>query len=337
MTKETHQWLSENTLIGFTEKRGNAWHYREGDDNHFTGPVPVTAVEERLFHWTADESPLYVPSGDGFEMVPGRKAIVRSDNGHVLGVHGMNYHPHQYNEWLLKAVSDIIDSDLQIGSAGLLKGGAVAWLSVEMPENIVTPEGVTFRPFILAATSLDGSISSTYGRAITNTVCDNTMSVAMREHGGQRMRVRSTRKSQLRLNDVREALGIVYSTADAFSAQVAELSALKVTDRDFERIVDEFAPLPRVDTTLEKPRSTRGLTMAERKRDMLWNMWETDERVTPWSGTAYGAWQALNTYGQHEGIVRGTSRQERNMLNTVNGSIESADTDTVRRIMTLVA
>jgi hypothetical protein len=44
----------------------------------------------------------------------------------------------------------------------LLKGGALAWVSVEVPDNIVTPEGVVFpgvvfRPNLLAARTHDGS------------------------------------------------------------------------------------------------------------------------------------------------------------------------------------
>ena len=30
MSQETSQWLNTRTLIGFTDKRGNAWHYAGG-------------------------------------------------------------------------------------------------------------------------------------------------------------------------------------------------------------------------------------------------------------------------------------------------------------------
>lgn len=100
----------------------------------------------------------------------------------------------------------------------------------------------------------------------------------------------------------------------------------------WERIVKELIPMPDDPT-----KSKRAATVATRKRDTLMRLWRHDERVAPWSGTAFGAWQAFNTYGQHEATVRGMSRQERNMLNAVNGTIESADADTVRRILALTA
>lgn len=329
MSKESREWLSTNTLIGFTEKRGNAWHYREGDNNHYRGAVPVTDVEKRLFDWTAEERPVYVDgSGHDLIVVPDRKAIVRSDNDHVMGIFKDGYQPHQYRQWLLEEVANILDDGLSIGSAGLLRGGAVAWVSVEVPENIETPEGVVFRPSLMARTSFDGTIATTFGRHITNVVCDNTMAVAAEQHGGQQVRVRHSSKSLTRLSDVREALGIVYSIADDFAAQVAALSSVQVTDKSFERLLDDLNPLP-------DPDRKAAYTRAEKRRDSLWHLWTSDTRVAPWHGTGFGAWQAFNTYGQHEGEVRGMGRVERNMLNAVNGTIESADVDTVKRILAL--
>src|SRR5690606_13296651 len=101
MSKETHEWLSNNVLIGFTEKRGNAWHYREGDQNHYTGPVPVADIERRLFHWDPEIVPLYVPVGSAgteFLEVPGRVAVRRPDTGHVLGVFKDSVNPHPFRE-----------------------------------------------------------------------------------------------------------------------------------------------------------------------------------------------------------------------------------------------
>jgi len=211
MSQETSVWLNTNTLIGFTDKRGHAWHYRaenqSDEPNHYPGPVPVADVKRRLFGWDAQSTPAAraVPShlipgepmdgmltdGCPFGWVPndGEQSIIRSDTGAKLGTFRDGYQIHQYREWLLQTVASILDDSLSIGSAGLLKGGGVAWVSVEVPENITTPEGVTFRPNLLACTSHDGSLSTTCQRVVTNVVCDNTMSAALGE-SGQRLKVR---------------------------------------------------------------------------------------------------------------------------------------------------
>jgi phage/plasmid-like protein (TIGR03299 family) len=333
MSKETRQWLSENTLIGFTEKRLPAWHYREGDNNHYPLAIPVDDVRHRLFNWTAEERPIYLGSHSGVrldEPIPGRKAVVRADTGGVLGIFGEGYQPHQFNEWLVNNVANILDDELSIGSAGLLRGGAVAWVSMEVPETITTPEGVQYRPNLMAVSSFDGTIATTYKAVVTNVVCDNTMAAGLRETGPV-FKVKSTKNSLGRLTDARDALQIVHSIADDFAAEVAGLCSTKISDHDWERIVDKLAPLPKES---DEPYGTRAVTMAEKKRDALWGLWRDDPRVSPWRGSAFGAWQAFNTYRHHEGV--GGAKPERNMLRAVDGRTEKEDRETMRRVLALV-
>ncbi|MFD8117018.1 DUF932 domain-containing protein [Streptomyces microflavus] len=341
MSRETLDWLSQNTLIGFTEKRGNAWHHRAGDDNHYPGPIPVDLVEKRLFNWEAEERPLYVGShphipgtvqiGRHAE-VPGSKAIVRSDTGNVLGIFKDGYQPHQYRQWLLGNVARILDDDLQIGSAGLLRGGAVAWVSVEVPDTIETVAGIRFRPFLMATTSFDGSLATTYKRGATNVVCDNTMTAFLREEG-ETFRVKHSAKSLGRLTDARDALGIVYAIAEDFEAEVKRLLDVKVDDATWGRIVDDLMPLPDRSDYKDNRGYAAAETRAVKKRSSVQRLYKWDDRVAPWAGTGFGAWQAFNTWGQHEKEVRGATRQERNMLRAATGDIEKEDTNAVDRIL----
>lgn len=332
MSKETHEWLSNNVLVGFTEKRGNAWHYREGDDNHYVGPVPTQDVLKRLFSWEPEVTPLYVPTyaegpSDGvtYAEVPGRIAVRRPDTGHVLGVFKDSYNPHGFAEWLVTNVGNIL-GELQIGSAGLLKMGAVAWVQAEFPDNMTTVDGVEFRPFFNAFSSLDGTFASTYKLGVTNIVCDNTMRAAQDEDTPQ-VKIKSTKYSKAKVVKIREAMGMVHKVADAFSEEAHRLCSTQFTDVQFERLVDQLAPAP---DPVEA--SKRAITLAENKRDAFWNMWRQDERVAPWNGTAWGAYQAVNTYGQHVATVQNTERAERNMLNSLNGKIDEQDAKTLELI-----
>lgn len=328
MSRETMEWLNSNTLIGFTDNRGHAWHYRAEDQgnesNHYPQAVPVADVERRLFHWQAIEGELrataLTPDGVLSVVDADRKAIMRSDNGHVMGIFKQGYAVHQFKDWLLDNVSNLLDDSLSIGSAGLLKQGAVAWVSVEVPDTIVTPEGVAFRPNLLACTSHDGSLATTYQRVVTNVVCDNTMSAALSE-SGQKIRVKHTRHSNLKLTDAREALEIVHSIADDFMREVAELTNITVSDGDWAKFLDTLVPLPEDEG--------RGYTMAENKRADMSSLWNGDPRVTPWKNTAWGVVQAVNTYTHHVGIVRGAERAERNMLRAVSGGADKLDKDTL--------
>lgn len=343
MSRETLQHLNTNTLIGNTDHRGTAWHYRADyqaeEPNHYPGPIPIVDVERRLFNWQAESRRIAVElpadpatmthlSTDGVPMswaeIPGRQAITRSDTGQVMGIFAAGYLMHQYYEWLLTTVANILDDTLSISSAGLLRDGAIAWVEVSIPDSITTPEGVVFRPNLLATTSFDGSIATTFKRTITDVVCDNTRECALAERG-QAYKVKHSRHSHMRLGEARQALNMIHTLAEDFTREIATLCATPVTNAQWHTFLDEL--IPHHDTG-DKPFSGKARTLADRKRERLEALYDHDQRVAPWAGTAHGVLQAVNTYEHHEGVVRGATRSERNMTRTITGDFAQLDTNT---------
>lgn len=357
MSKETLGWLNGgNILAGYGQ---NPWWSKSwlqtGESPLYPGAIPVADVLRRLFSWEAKEGAVFARTGEvqdinlahmvtladqdtmaayvldrlGIAELVDRKAIFRSDNRHVMGLFTEIYLGHPFAEWLLNQVSTILGNTLGIGSAGLLRGGAVAWVSVQVPDSITTPEGVEFRPNLLACTSHDGSLATTYKRVVTNVVCDNTMNAALGEVG-QQLKIRHTRSSQFRLTEAREALAIIHEVAETFEAQVRELCRVEVSKSEWARFVDAYTLTDAGGKLRDrKELSGRSLTMVNNKADALKKLWSQDDRVSPWAGTAYGVIQAVNTFGHHEGKVRGAHRAERNMLNAVTGKTDQMDIDTV--------
>jgi phage/plasmid-like protein (TIGR03299 family) len=229
-------------------------------------------------------------------------------------------------------VANILGDDLAISSAGLLRGGAIAWVEVSVPESITTPEGVTFRPNLLATMSFDGSIATTFKRTVTHTVRDNTRESALAEHG-QTYRVKHSRHSHAQLAPPDKHWRWCTSIADGFAAEVATLCAIDVFRGQWAQFLDRH--VPREDPTTGKPLEGRALTTADTKRAVLQRLYHHDSRVSPWAGTAHGILQAVNTYEHHEGTVRGASRADRNMLRTVTedlGKIDRAAWKELRRL-----
>lgn len=349
MSRETLEWLNTNVLVGFTDKRGKAWHYREGADNHFPGAIPVEEVQRRLFNWTAEsrrvavEVPADIDSAthmadDGTPMrwaiQDDRQAMAASDNGDVFGLFKSGYQPHQYREWLLENVATILDDSLSIGSAGLLRNRAVAWVQVEVPDNIITPEGVEFRPNLLATTSFDGTVATTYKRVITNVVCDNTRDMAMGE-AGQMFKAKHSRYSGMKIGAARDALNVIHTMADDFAAEVKTLTSIEVTDAQWSKVLQMLIP-----TEDEKGNalSKLAITKAEQKREKLTSMYNNDNRCAPWNGTAYGVVQTFNTWHHHERPTRGeTNRVERNMEEAIKGGIAKADAEVTKALSLILA
>jgi phage/plasmid-like protein (TIGR03299 family) len=247
-----------------------------------------------------------------------------------MGIFRSGYEPHSYREWLLGTVSNIISDSLNIGSAGLLRSGAVAWVSVEVPENIKTPEGIEFRPNLLATTSFDGSVATTFKRCVTTVVCDNTRDIAMSE-SGQTYKVRHTKYSGYRIDAARDALAMVETAADDYAAEIAELCRIDVSDKQWAKFLDAYVPIP-ADASV----SGRSVTMATNKHDALNRLYRYDERCAPHAGTAYGVVQTVDTYAQHVQTVRGAERAERNMVNVITGVTSKTDNEayaTLRRVL----
>lgn len=323
MSAETITSLNDHTLIGYTDKRGNAWHWREGNDNHYTDAVPVEDVRSRLFNWQAVEGSVtathLTEEGVMTSNAPAFKAIMRSDTGHVLHIPKQSYTIHQYDETLIDVTADIVDAstgELGIGSAGLLNQGGRAWVQVELGDNWVAGNGVEFRPFLTAATSLDGSLSTTYLTGATVVVCDNTLSLALHE-ATDKYKVRHSRYSMARVGEAREALHLVAQSGEEFAAQVDKLTSEVVTDRQWGRFLDAYVPRPDAEG--------RALTIAENKRADLNRLWMYDARVAPWKGSAWGVLSAVNTWANHEQSVRTRTRSERNMEKLIDGSFEKLD------------
>ncbi len=261
---------------------------------------------------------------------PDRKAVMRSDTGAVLGVFKSGYVIHQYDRWLVSNVEAILDADVAIGSAGLLKGGAVAWVQVEIAETIDTPQGVSFRPFLTAATSMDGSLATTYQRGVQVVVCDNTLSAALASRDGGRVKVRHSSRSLGRLSGVRDALGVIHAVADDFAESVAALTGQEVTGAQWRQFLAAWSP----DDPKASPRSRN---MAARKRDELARLWAHDARVAPWTGTAFGVVQAVNTWTHHMQTVRNATRAERNTDRAVRGEFDTLDRDTLALLAQVAA
>lgn len=335
MSNESAEWLNRNVLIGFTAERGTAWHYRAtaqgAEPNHYPGPIPVADIQRRLFHWRAIPGRVLTHTDlHGLRNCPDRMSVVADDTGEDLGIFMKDYEIHQYPDWLLEKVSALLDGGLSVGSAGQLKDRKQAWVSVEVPDTVHTPQGVQFRPHLLACTSHDGSLKTTYKRTVTNVVCDNTMGAALRG-AGQVIKIKhssGSKQGRLEVLSARQALDMVEILADEFAEEVRQLCELEVTDAQWRDFLLAHAP----DTGTQRSR-----TFASNRRTKLGELWQFDNRVSPWRGTAWGVLQAVNTYEHHHGTVRGASRPERNLSRTVTDHADTLDSTTLATLDRVLA
>jgi phage/plasmid-like protein (TIGR03299 family) len=371
MSRETLEWLNCMTLIGDTEVEhsyeswtnaaGQAWHYRaamQGEEpNHYPGAIPVEDVERRLFGWDpVSVSPMvasYVAmNADGVETVTisdgTRQMIVRprgalgpEDPGAILGVFKAGYKVHAFREWLVRNIQSILDDTIHVSSAGLLREGAQAWVSVSVPNTITTPEGVEFRPVLTGATSLDGSLATGYSRSVLMPICDNSLAI-VRADKSQAIKFKHTTNSLNRIGEAREALAVSFAAeaideaAQAFSAEVAKLTNTTVSDTQWAAFLDAHELTTLTDAKgAAKEKASK--THAMNRRAEFEQLYRYDERCKAWQGTAFGVLQTVNTHAAHVRTVRGMSRALRNADMMVTGGVDKLDNATLSTLDAVLA
>lgn len=245
----------------------------------------------------------------------GQTKWVRNDNGFWLGTRGGSA-PHAYDQWLLNNTSLLTDDSLRIVNYGELNGGRQAYVQVAT-EQTQEVAGVEYRSLITASSSMDGSFASAYGRGEQIIICMNTFQMARNESARDNLdyRVKATKNSKFNVLDARTALKVMFDDADAFGAEIRALTSEHVSDPTFLKFVEAYAPAPE-----EKGRAK---TLAEKKQEMLLDLWRDDERVAPWRGTKFGVHQAVNTYVTHLQTVKGQTREDSNMLKTMHNQWSS--------------
>jgi phage/plasmid-like protein (TIGR03299 family) len=327
------------TLIGCTDERGNAWHRRDdlqgAEDNHYSGFIPVEDVTRRLFFWNPEKLVVaylrpcdlgeadYIRS-DGvavkvIETQSDRVGVVRSDTNHDMGVFKSGaVHP-PYQTTLIREAERLTGTTLGISTAGLIQKGNRAWVEFSMQETLHdSKSGFDYRPNMLKADSMDGTLSLTTGLTIESTVCNNTMTWNLLEakQSGRLLKRKHTRGIVSgKLEDERSALGILEQVNEEFLAELHLLLDQPVNATQRIEVLDIIVPVP--------AEPGRGRTMALNRRDQLLAL-DYDPMVSPWVGTAFGEIQRYSTE-QHWLAGNNEGSAERNIQRVLTGKTADAD------------
>jgi phage/plasmid-like protein (TIGR03299 family) len=338
MSKETMTWLRENIRIGYVTQDGPAWWAADNhmaDGSHFSGPVPIEEVRRILSVPLVEGTMTVNYTGANGESMAAKntadfKPIVRQDTGQMFKVFKSGYQIHAYEEWMLNKVARVLDtnkSDLTAKSVGLLQGGAQAWLQIRLSEEFEV-NGFGYVPFFTAATSANGSLSSQFDLGFDAAVCDNTLSYALL-NATTKAKFRHTLNSNGRDDFVRDSLGLLFTAKDEFAAAAEMLMSIPVSEAQWTEFLNQSVPVP---AAKEGARGTRGVTIATNRQTEMNDLYFTDPKVKPWNGTAFGAFQADNTWRTWNGVVRGADggRMERYHSNMIDGTVAEGDTQALK-------
>lgn len=352
MGSETKAWRYENMLIGLGEdllrhegdyyrkQRGGLslpWWADEDFDNLWPRFVPMERVEQLLGFEIDDDAVMYrVPesnmelidgiypdghkrAGTGYRMVTsGKLKVVFSDRNYneEFGVFtNQGFKINQMRETLIELPSMILDQskgELGVASALLMRGGAVGVVNLELPEAITIDKvDFTFRPSLTMVDAYNGELKIGAYLTARTAVCENGAAQYTRD-APQRFQLKHTGRHQERLGEMRNALGLIWSAVGDYEAQVNALADWRVTDKDWDALMNATVPILEEEReggdSTSKVANQRAINGAVGKRDKLTELYTKDERAATWNGTGLGVLQAFNTWTTHEKTFRSSRR-----------------------------
>lgn len=247
--------------------------------------------------------------------VPNTKLTRRSTDQRVLGVVGERYRPIQ-NHDLFDFGDALVEYGARYESAGSLRDGKYVFTTMVVEKPLVIEDDPHI-PYLIMASSHDGSMATRALLSPVRVVCMNTLRLAI-SRAKKSFTIRHTATAPARIEEARRALGVTFEYYDGFEAEVKQLMAQDVTERQFDELIDAVWP---VDEEMLK-----GNSRVEKKRDEVKATYLHDPSVNGWIGTGWGALNAFNTWELWKSPVRRTKgmsdddqtlRQERQALSVL--------------------
>ncbi|MCG3204283.1 MAG: hypothetical protein KCHDKBKB_00998 [Elusimicrobia bacterium] len=187
------------------------------------------AIAAAGLNWKVDKSPLFLEGG---KKVEGAFATVREDTKQVLGVVGNVYQPLQNKDAFSFFDAIVGIKEAMYHTAGALGQGECVWILAKLPGLIrVVGDDVTEK-YLLLTNRHDGWGSVQVLFTPIRVVCQNTLNVALSSEGA-RATLRHTTTIGLRVEEVRQQLGIIQAKFGLFEEAAKSLSKVAIGQKSF--------------------------------------------------------------------------------------------------------
>lgn len=284
------------------------WH---GLGQQLTAGADIeTWVREAGLEWDVALAPVLFQHGEVTSAVEGRRVTYRTDTGAPLGIVGDDYRvvqPRAVVEWF----RDLTEAGgFTLDVAGSLNGGRRVWALAQVGEGATVIGQDEVRPYLLLATSFDGTMSTTAKFTAIRVVCNNTITIATGVGHDGKLRdgekdktdgpvvtcVRIPHSATFDGDAVKRQLGIVRDAFDEFLIKARLLAETKVDERFVVEFLKSLLPKPATDGQVVEDGYTFKRLMATWKGEV------PSATLPEAQGTAWGLLNAITWDVDH---VRG--------------------------------
>ena len=202
--------------------------------------TPQQMMQKAGVDWKVREVESFVEF-DGKRMATGQKSLIRETDGKILTNVGKDWHPCQ-NETAFEFFNEyVLAGDMEMHTAGSLKGGQYVWALAKVKESFDLFGGDQVDSYMLF------SNPHVYGKSIDvrftpiRVVCNNTLTFAL-DTASQRA-IKVGHRAQFNPDMVKEQLGIAHEKFAKYKEMAQFLGSKRVKVEDLLNYYNEVFPL----------------------------------------------------------------------------------------------
>lgn len=195
------------------------------------GMAWMVVASDLSYKAAGNDTPLFFPD---------RKVLYRSDTTAALGIVSTDYkiiHPGEVMEFF----RDLIEGQgFKMETAGCLFGGRKFWALAKTGDAVRLMGQDEIKPYLLMASSCDGSMATTAHLTSVRVVCNNTLRMSIGAED-QKARIRVPHSANFEAEAVKQQLGLVAGAWENFIGNIQLLAKFKI-DRDtaIQVVADEL-------------------------------------------------------------------------------------------------
>ena len=259
------------------------WH---GLGKRVPGDVsPEQMLKAANLDWTVEKRPMFFSDNNGSPVMTKAQALVRSTDSKVLTVVTEKWNPVQ-NQEAFEFFNDFVHAgDMEMHTAGSLKGGTIVWGMAQIKESFELFGGDKVEGYLLFTNPHQ------FGRAIdirftpVRVVCNNTLTMAISDDTKNRVTV--NHRAVFNGDLVKETLGIAKERLAMYREQAQFLGNKKYSKETIVEYFNRVFP----STSKDQVTSLRTEPISRQAEDAMAYL-----HTQPGANFAEGSWwQAFNT------------------------------------------
>lgn len=294
----SHELDFSNDQANFAHTDKKAWHGL-GQQLEAGQPIEVWAKAAGLSHKVERATVQY--AADGF-MLPhtGRDVLYRSDTLAPLGVVGKDYNIVQPADVLDFFARLAENNNFELETAGSLSGGKRIWAMAKVNDGATIIGQDVVKPYVLLATSYDGTLATTARFTSVRVVCSNTLGYASAESGDM---VKINHSKAFSAKDAALDLGIAINGFEKFLIDSRRLAQKQVSSTFAVQFLKTFLPVTMSTKTVNGIKVQEQVPVEKTKAFQsimaLFNGQAIGNELPEAEGTAWGLLNAVTEHVDH--------------------------------------